>query len=128
VLDSHSGFHCLLPEDAAVAAQALSIVSKQKAVFASPPILIPTRKVPDAPLLGNGDLGVAIGCVIERQKYFGLGEPGGGNVNIRPVAVTNAPERYRFYISKNDFWKSKNVYPNAHRLRSEGLMSLSRPW
>ena len=102
------------PDEIAVTTQALSIVSRQKAVFTTPPILIPTRKVPDAPLLGNGDLGVAIGGVIERQTFFGLGEPGGGNVNIRAVAVTNAPERYRFYLSKNDFWKSKAVYPNAH--------------
>ena len=44
---------------------------------------MPTRKVPDGPLLGNGDVGVAIGGVVERQKYFGLGEAGGANVTIR---------------------------------------------
>ncbi len=100
--------------DPDIARQALAIVSRQKGVFTSPPVLMPTRKLPDGPLLGNGDVGVAIGGVVERQKYFGLGEAGGANVNIRTVAVTNSPERHRFWISKNDFWKTKSVYPNAH--------------
>ena len=100
--------------DPDIARQALAIVSRQKGVFTAPPVLMPTRKLPDGPLLGNGDVGVAIGGVVERQKYFGLGEAGGANVNIRTVAVTNSPERHRFWISKNDFWKTKAVYPNAH--------------
>lgn len=100
--------------DQAVAGQALAIVSKQKGVFTAPPILMPTRKVPDGPLLGNGDVGVAIGGVIERQKYYGLGESGGANVTVRSVSVTNSPERHRFYLAKNDFWKAKTIYPNAH--------------
>lgn len=97
-----------------VAAQALAIVAHQKGVFTAPPILMPTRKVPDGPLLGNGDVGVAIGGVIERQKYYGLGEAGGANVTVRSVSVTNSPERHRFYLAKNDFWKTKAIYPNAH--------------
>lgn len=97
-----------------VARQALAVVSRQKAVFTTPPILMPTRKMPDGPLIGNGDVGVAIGGVVERLKYFGLGEPGGGNVNIQTLSPTNCPERLRFYLSKNDFWKSKEIYPNAH--------------
>lgn len=103
-----------LPENSTVADQALQIVARQKGVFTAPPIVMPTRKVPDGPLLGNGDVGVAIGGVIERQKYFGLGEAGGANVNIRSVSVTNSPERHRFYLAKNDFWKTKPIYPNAH--------------
>ncbi len=65
---------------------ALQIVGKYKAEFTSPPKHVPTRKVVDGPILGNGDLGVAIG---------------------------GPPELQRFYISKNDFWKTKFVYPNA---------------
>ena len=28
--------------------------------------------------------------------------------------MTNSPERHRFYLAKNDFWKTKTIYPNAH--------------
>ena len=98
----------------ATADQALQIVSRQKGVFTTPPIVMPTRKVPDGPLLGNGDVGVVIGGVVERQKYFGLGVPGGGDVNLKSISVTNSPERHRFYLSKNDFWKAKAIYPNGH--------------
>lgn len=100
--------------DESVAQSAWSIVSRQTGVFTAPPILLPTRKIPDGPLLGNGDLGVAIGGVVERLKYFGLGEPGGANVTVRSISPTNCPERQRFWISKNDFWKTKSIYPNAH--------------
>lgn len=104
-----------------VSNQALVIVSQQKGIFTAPPIVMPTRKLPDGPLLGNGDVGVAMGGVIERQKYFGLGESGGANVNIRSISVTNSPERHRFWISKNDFWKTKSIYPNAHPAPIGGL-------
>ena len=100
--------------DQLIASQALQIVSRQKGVFTAPPIVTPSRKVPDGPLLGNGDVGVVLGGVIERQKYFGLGASGGANVHTKAVSVTNCPERHRFYISKNDFWKTKTIYPNAH--------------
>jgi hypothetical protein len=105
--------HALAAEPT-TAEQALAIVARQKAIFSAPPIVMPTRKVPDGPLLGNGDVGVAIGGVVERQKYFGLGEGGGANVTIRSMSVTNSPERHRFYLAKNDFWKTKTIYPNAH--------------
>ncbi|MSU31138.1 MAG: hypothetical protein EXS25_00465 [Pedosphaera sp.] len=94
--------------------EALTVVARQRGVFTRPPIYVPSRKVPDGPLLGNGDVGVVIGGVIERQRHFGLGEDGGANVYRAPVASTNCPERHRFWISKNDFWKTKSVYPNAH--------------
>jgi hypothetical protein len=90
--------------------EALSVVSRQKGVFTEPPVAMPTRKMPDGPVLGNGDAGVAIGGVVGRRKSFGLGGPGGAS----PVSVTSSPERHRFWISKNDFWKSKTIYPNAH--------------
>lgn len=102
------------PNDPVLSTQAVQIVARQKGIFASPPILMPTRKVPDGPLLGNGDVGVAIGAVVERQKYYGLGEAGGANVTVRAMSVTNSPERHRFYLAKNDFWKTKTIYPNAH--------------
>jgi hypothetical protein len=102
------------PDNLSLSAQALAIVSRQKGVFTAPPVVMPTRKVPDGPLLGNGDVGVAIGGVIERQRYFGLGAAGGANVHIESLSATNAPERHRFWIAKNDFWKTKAVYPNAH--------------
>jgi alpha-L-fucosidase 2 len=70
-----------------IVAEALRILARQKAVFTAPPKQVPTRKVVDGPILGNGDLGVVIG---------------------------GSPELQRFYVSKNDFWKTKSVYPNAH--------------
>jgi len=53
------------------------IVSQYKGVFTSPPVSVPTNKVPDGPLLGNGDVG---------------------------VVVSGEPELQRFWVSKNDFW------------------------
>jgi len=102
------------PDSRSISNQALALVSRQKGVFTAPPLVMPTRKMPDGPLLGNGDLGVAIGGVIERQRRFGLGASGGADVNIQVVAITNSPERHRFWIAKNDFWKTKSIYPNAH--------------
>lgn len=52
-----------------------------KAVFTSPPKYVPTDKVPDAPLAGNGDIGITMG---------------------------GTPDKLCFYIGKNDFW---NAYP-----------------
>ena len=102
-----------LPDRPEVAQEALRLIAGHKGTFTAPPIVMPTRKLPDGPLLGNGDVGVAIGGVIERQKYYGLGEAGGANVNVQPVSPTRCPERHRFYLAKNDFWKTKSVYPNA---------------
>ena len=53
-----------LPESPLVRSNALAIVARHKGVFTSPPVLVPTRKVPDAPLLGNGDLGVVAAGVV----------------------------------------------------------------
>ncbi len=109
-----AGLHLALPCQADVAAEALARVAQHRGVWTAPPVVMPTRKVPDGPLLGNGDLGVAVGGVAERQKYFGLGEAGGANVTVRQAAPGSSPETHRFYLSKNDFWKTKTVYPNAH--------------
>ena len=97
-----------------IAREALSIVSQHRGVWDAAPDAMPTRKVPDGPLLGNGDLGVAVGAVAERRRFFGLGEEGGANVTRRTNAPTACPELHRFHLSKNDFWKTKTIYPNAH--------------
>ena len=68
------------------AERAAAIVPKYKGVFTSPPEVpangpeSPGDGVIDAPLMGNGDLG---------------------------VCVTGPPEAQRFWISKCDFWKAK---------------------
>ena len=106
----------VLPEatDPTVAAEALRQVARHSGVFEAPPVLMPTRKLPDGPLLGNGDLGVAIGAVTERLRYHGLGEEGGARVTTRTTTPRQSPERHRFWIAKTDFWKTKTLYPNAH--------------
>ena len=100
--------------DPGVATEALHQVARHSGVFEAPPVLMPTRKLPDGPLLGNGDLGVAIGAVTERLRYHGLGEEGGARVTTRTTTPTQCPERHRFWIAKTDFWKTKTIYPNAH--------------
>lgn len=57
-----------------------------KATFNSPPTKVPSRKVVDGPPIGNGDVG---------------------------VVLSGTPDKPRFWISKNDFRKTKPVYPNA---------------
>ncbi len=62
------------------------IASRHKAVFTDPPERIPSNTQTDAPLLGNGDMG---------------------------VAVSGAPEAQRFWLAKNDFWRLKSQYNTA---------------
>jgi hypothetical protein len=52
-------------------------VKNYSAVFTEPPKVVPTYYMPDGPLLGNGDLG---------------------------IALAGPPEEQRFYIGKNDWW------------------------
>ena len=59
-------------------------MDRYKAVFHQPPNAVPARDYFDGPLLGNGDLGVVIG---------GL------------------PEKQQFWISKCDFWRAMPRYP-----------------
>lgn len=63
-----------------------SRVDPLRAVFTAPPRMVPSRKVVDGPVIGNGDVG---------------------------VVLSGPPDKLRFWISKNDFWKAKPVYPNA---------------
>ena len=55
------------------------IVSKYKAVFNAPPKNVPSFNCVDGPITGNGDIG---------------------------LTVSGPPESQRYWISKNDFWKS----------------------
>lgn len=57
--------------------QSEDVVARQTLVMTKPPQHVPSGTVVDGPLLGNGDVGVAIG---------------------------GPPEDQRFYIGKNDFW------------------------
>ncbi|MFF2092399.1 glycoside hydrolase family 95-like protein [Paenibacillus sp. NPDC058174] len=61
-------------------------MARYKGVFTEAARHIPTDKVVDGPLTGNGDVG---------------------------IVVSGPPERQRLWISKNDFWKAKRVYPNG---------------
>jgi len=67
-------------------AETRRIVSRHKAVFTSPPRRIPGSEQVDAPLLGNGDMGVAIG---------------------------GPPESQRLWLAKNDFWRLKSEYSTS---------------
>jgi hypothetical protein len=55
------------------------IVSKYSGVFDSPPRRVPSFKFVDGPITGNGDIG---------------------------LTLSGPPEAQRYWISKNDFWKS----------------------
>jgi hypothetical protein len=68
------------PEPSARAAAASrEIVAAYTAVFEHPPRQVPSSKIVDGPITGNGDIG---------------------------VTVSGPPEAQRYWISKNDFWKS----------------------
>ena len=56
------------------------IVAKLTVVMTQPPQHVPSGAVVDGPILGNGDLGIAIG---------------------------GPPEEQRFYFGKNDFWSQQ---------------------
>lgn len=60
--------------------QATSAIAKQAMVITEPPKHVPSGKVVDGPLIGNGDLGVVIG---------------------------GPPDRQRFYVGKDDFWSQQ---------------------
>jgi len=68
--------------------------ARYKAVFTEPPKHAPTSKVSDAPLAGNGDIGLTMG---------------------------GAPDRLVFYFGKNDFWRAYPVYPGGGIASPGGL-------
>ncbi|NWJ53106.1 MAG: trehalose hydrolase [Bacteroidetes bacterium] len=59
---------------------------RYKAVFTAPPKNVPTSKVPDAPLAGNGDIGLTLG---------------------------GTPDKLSLFLGKNDFWRAYPVYPGG---------------
>ncbi len=67
------------------------------AVFDAPPKNVPTKAMPDGPLLGNGDVG---------------------------VAMAGPPEAQRFHIGKNDFWTRQ---PGDAKVITVGAVTLSIP-
>ncbi len=71
--------------------------SNHVAAFTSPPTRVPTRGMPDGPLLGNGDVG---------------------------VVLSGPPEAQRFYIAKNDFWKST---PATSKVTAAACLTLLIP-
>ncbi len=66
--------------------KAQSMMDAYKAVFTAPPQHVPTTKTPDAPLAGNGDIGITMG---------------------------GTPDKICFYVGKNDFWRAYPVYPGG---------------
>lgn len=51
-------------------AQAWRIVQQYSGVWTSPPTQLTNNETPDAPLLGNGDVGAAIGGSIDDQTFY----------------------------------------------------------
>jgi hypothetical protein len=75
--------------------QAQSIYAgRYKALFTEAPKHVPTSKVPDAPLAGNGDIGLSLG---------------------------GSPDQLTFYLGKNDFWRAYPVYPGGGIASPGGL-------
>jgi alpha-L-fucosidase 2 len=72
-------------------------VARHKAIFVEPPRHVPSPGMPDGPLLGNGDVG---------------------------VAIAGPPQEQRFYIGKNDFWRRD---PADASVMAVGAVSLSMP-
>ena len=70
-----------------------------KGIFTEPAKRIPTAFTPDAPIAGNGDIGIVLG---------------------------GTPDNLCIYISKSDFWKAKTGYPEGGLCLPGGL-NLSIP-
>ena len=86
-------------EDRAMRDEARRIVSRHRTVFTNPPRRIPSRTQTDAPLLGNGDMAVALG---------------------------GPPEAQRLWLCKNDFWRLKSKH-NTSGPRVFGGIDVSIP-
>lgn len=61
-------------------------MERYKGIFTEPPKNVPSDKVVDGPLIGNGDVG---------------------------VVISGSPVQQRLWISKTDFWKAKRIYQNG---------------
>ena len=64
-------------------AESKRIISRYKTVFTGPPRGTPSKVSVDAPLLGNGDVG---------------------------VCISGPPEKQTFWLAKNDFWRLRSTY------------------
>lgn len=67
--------------------------------FDAPPVHTPCDKLPDGPLLGNGDIGVAVSAAPQEGKL-------------------------RFHIGKNDLWNSYSHWETPG-MRSYGVLELT---
>jgi hypothetical protein len=67
--------------------RAASIISRHTIRFTEPPSHIPSQFSVDAPLLGNGYMG---------------------------VALAGQPEKQTFYIARNDFWRLKSAHDETY--------------
>ena len=74
-------------------------VTKHRSTWSEPPRKVPCNTATDAPLLGNGDLGVCIGGPPEDQGYW---------------------------IAKNDFWKMRSRHDSTG-VRMFGTLRISVP-
>ena len=74
-------------------------VIKHRSTWSEPPRKVPCNTATDAPLLGNGDLGVCIGGPPEDQGYW---------------------------IAKNDFWKMRSRHDSTG-VRMFGILRVSVP-
>ena len=79
--------------------QSSVFIPPYKGIFTAPAKKIPTAFTPDAPIAGNGDIGIVLG---------------------------GTPDKLCIYISKNDFWKAKPGYPEGGLCLPGGL-NLSIP-
>lgn len=75
------------------------IIERQEILFCEAPMAIPSYNSTDAPLLGNGYTGIAIG---------------------------GPPQEQTFYISRNDFWRLESAYDGSFPL-SLGMLKISSP-
>jgi hypothetical protein len=97
----------------------LSKLDEYRAVFNERPQLIPSDAVVDAPIAGNGDIGIAVNALDFAE---GRGHPGSlGGGDIQPIPPDHAVE---VYFSKNDFWYAfYSCYaPERHGMKSLGKL------
>lgn len=85
-MNTHRAFIFVLVLLGSTLLKSQSMMDAYKAVFTSSPQQVPTTKTPDAPLAGNGDIGITMG---------------------------GTPDKICFYIGKNDFWRAYPVYPGG---------------
>lgn len=75
----------------------INVLDSYKAEFSEWPVHVPTSKTPDAPLAGNGDIG---------------------------ITMKTSEEGITFFIGKNDFWRALQSYPEGG-LALPGALMLS---